>query len=94
VKVIVGSREARSGPPEWLPAGEAEVRTQSRVTLSPNLVRVNAAARRAAQTGFTVTGALLARAVRLDGRRAPCRGYRHVRLAPRRLAGWRASAAR
>lgn len=38
------------GQPEGSPRGKARVRTQSRVALPPNLERVNAAARQAAQT--------------------------------------------
>ena len=41
------------GRPEGILRQEAGVRTQSRVALPPNLVRVNAAARRAAQARFT-----------------------------------------
>ena len=41
------------GRPGEIPRREAGVRTQSRVALPPNLARVNAAARRAAQTRFT-----------------------------------------
>ncbi|WP_049807961.1 group II intron reverse transcriptase/maturase, partial [Bradyrhizobium japonicum] len=41
------------GQPEGSPREKARVRTQSRVALPPNLDRVNAAAKRAAQTRFT-----------------------------------------
>ena len=41
------------GRPEGSPREKAKVRTQSRVALPPNLARVNAAAKRAAQTRFT-----------------------------------------
>jgi RNA-directed DNA polymerase len=41
------------GQPERIPPEEVRVRTQSRVALPPNLARVNAAARQAAQTRFT-----------------------------------------
>jgi hypothetical protein len=44
--------EGRGQPERSLPE-EAKVRTQSRVALPPNLERVNAAARQAAQTRFT-----------------------------------------
>lgn len=46
-------REEGRGQPEGIPHEEARARTQSRTTLPPNLVRVNAAARRAVQTQFT-----------------------------------------
>ncbi|MET4323760.1 hypothetical protein ABIC02_007551 [Bradyrhizobium sp. RT5a] len=39
--------------PEGSPREKARVRTQSRVALPPNLERVNAAAKQAAQTRFT-----------------------------------------
>ncbi|RVN30872.1 group II intron reverse transcriptase/maturase, partial [Sinorhizobium meliloti] len=39
--------------PERIPQVEARIRTQSRVILMPNLERVNAAAKQAAQTRFT-----------------------------------------
>lgn len=63
------------GQPEGSPRKEARVRTQSRVTLSPNLARVNAAARQAAQTRFTamlhhVDEAALYRAFRRQKRQA------------------------
>jgi RNA-directed DNA polymerase len=66
--------EGRGRPEENLHR-EAEVRTQSRVALPPNLARVNAAARRAAQTRFTallhhVDTAALERAFRRQRRRA------------------------
>lgn len=41
------------GQPEGSPREKARVRTQSRVALTPNLDRVNAAAKQAAQTRFT-----------------------------------------
>jgi len=41
------------GQPEGSPREKARVRTQSRVALPPNLDRVNAAAKQAAQTRFT-----------------------------------------
>ena len=41
------------GQPEGNPREKARVRTQSRVALPPNLERVNAAAKQAAQTRFT-----------------------------------------
>ena len=41
------------GQPEGSPREKARVRTQSRVALPPNLERVNAAAKQAAQTRFT-----------------------------------------
>jgi RNA-directed DNA polymerase len=63
------------GRPEEIPRREAGVRTQSRVALPPNLARVNAAARRAAQTRFTallhhVDTAALERAFRRQRRGA------------------------
>lgn len=63
------------GRPEETPRRAAEVRTQSRVALPPNLARVNAAARQAAQTRFTallhhVNTAALERAFRRQRRRA------------------------
>lgn len=49
-----GTRRAEGrGRREGSPCEEAKVRTQSRVTLPPNLVRVNMAARRDAKTRFT-----------------------------------------
>jgi hypothetical protein len=51
------SKETRRAEGRDQPGGtsrvEAKVRTQSREALPPNLARVNAAARRAAQTRFT-----------------------------------------
>lgn len=44
---------AGRGQPEGSLREKARVRTQSRVTLPPNLKRVNAAAKQAAQTRFT-----------------------------------------
>ena len=66
--------EGRNQPRE-ISRVEARVRTQSRVALPPNLARVNAAARRAAQTRFTallhhVDTAALERAFRRQKRLA------------------------
>jgi len=63
------------GRPEEIPRQEAGVRTQSRVALPPNLARVNAAARQAAQTRFTallhhIDKGALERAFRRQKRRA------------------------
>ncbi|WP_246820882.1 hypothetical protein [Bradyrhizobium iriomotense] len=61
--------------PEGSLREEARVRTQSRVTLPPNLKRVNAVAKQAAQTRFTallhhVDEAALLRAFRRQKRQA------------------------
>ncbi|MGF7213860.1 group II intron reverse transcriptase/maturase, partial [Skermanella aerolata] len=54
---MMPSKETRRAEGRVQPEGnlheEAKVRTQSRITLPPNLVRVNTAARRAAHTRFT-----------------------------------------
>ncbi len=63
------------GQPGRNPSERGEVRTQSRVALPPNLARVNASARKAAQTRFTallhhLDVAALERAFRRQKRRA------------------------
>jgi hypothetical protein len=71
-----GTRRAEGRDrPEGIPHEKARVRTQSRVALPPHLARVNAAARRAAQTRFTallhhVDEAALERAFRRQKRQA------------------------
>ncbi|MDA9414135.1 hypothetical protein XH81_04615, partial [Bradyrhizobium sp. CCBAU 25360] len=54
-EVVEGNEtHGRKGPARGEPArAEARGRTQSRVSLPPNLKRVNAAAKQAAQTRFT-----------------------------------------
>ena len=73
------SKETRRAEGRDQPGGisraEAKVRTQSRAALPPNLARVNAAARQAAQTRFTgllhhVDTAALERAFRRQKRLA------------------------
>lgn len=55
--------------PEGSLREEAKVRTQSRVALPPNLERVNAAAKQAAQTRFTTRPPCIGRSGDKSGRR-------------------------